>query len=124
VITDEVRKSCFKSTKLVVARKGKLLLVRRRKDRVWTLPGGKRKQPKEVCLKREVREELPEIRFGGKLKRVSVRSRNQTLFVAKRVHGKPAIGDPKEIDRAKWRSPRGSRLSVIAKHACKVLRIK
>jgi ADP-ribose pyrophosphatase YjhB (NUDIX family) len=116
-----------KSSKLVAARKGKLLLVRRRKDRVWTLPGGKRKQPKEAarrCLKREVREELPEIRFGRKLKRVSVRSRNQTLFVAKRVRGKLAIGDPKEIDRAKWRSPQGSRLSMIARHACKVLRIK
>jgi len=116
-----------KSSKLVAARKGKLLLVRRRKDRVWTLPGGKRKKPKEAarrCLRREVREELPKLRLGRKLKRVSVRDRDQTLFVAKRVRGKLAIGDPREIDRAKWRSPRRSRLSVIARHACRVLRIK
>ena len=32
-----------KSSKLVAARKGRVLLVRRRRDRLWMFPGGRRR---------------------------------------------------------------------------------
>jgi hypothetical protein len=57
-----------KTVKLVVAAKDgrRVLLVRRRRDGLWTLPGGKRDGESESlksCLRREFHEELPELRF-------------------------------------------------------------
>ena len=112
-----------KSSKLIAARKGRVLLVRRRKDRVWTLPGGKRNRPKEGalrCLLRELREELPALRLGRKLKRLS-ETAGQVLFMAKKVRGRLVIGDRREIDRAAWRTPDGLRLTTSARVACRLV---
>ena len=111
-----------KSSKLIAARKGRVLLVRRRKDRVWTLPGGKRNRPEEGavrCLLRELREELPALRLGRKLKRFS-ETAGQVLFMAK-VRGRLIIGDRREIDRAAWRTPDGLRLTTSARVACRLV---
>jgi 8-oxo-dGTP pyrophosphatase MutT (NUDIX family) len=60
-----------KSAKLVAIRRHgrQVLLVRRREDKRWMFPGGRRKQmPKEspkACLRRELREELPKLKVGG-----------------------------------------------------------
>ena len=50
-----------KSSKLVASKRGRVLLVRRRCDKLWMFPGG-RKRPRESakdCLRREIKEELP-----------------------------------------------------------------
>ena len=55
-----------KSSKLVAARRGRVLLVRRRRDRLWMFPGGRRRgrETEKDCLRREIREELPELKLG------------------------------------------------------------
>ena len=70
---------CFigmaKSSKLVAAKRGRVLLVRRKRDGLWMFPGG-RKRARESdrdCLRREIKEELPKLKldalgFGRKLK--------------------------------------------------------
>src|SRR3954449_8299564 len=94
----------MKSSKLIATRRARLLLVRRRKDKMWTLPGGKRKKPREsakACLRRELREELPALRVRqtkllGKIKngRRGKRARNDhAIFTARKVTGKLVIGD-------------------------------
>ena len=53
-----------KSSKLVALRGGKVLLVRRKSDRLWMFPGGKRlpSETAKECLSREIREELPKLK--------------------------------------------------------------
>jgi ADP-ribose pyrophosphatase YjhB (NUDIX family) len=55
-----------KSSKLVAAKRGPVLLVRRRRDRLWMFPGGRRRgrETEKDCLRREIREELPELKLG------------------------------------------------------------
>src|ERR1700722_4012209 len=55
-----------KSSKLVAAKRGRVLLVRRRRDRLWMFPGGRRRasETEKDCLRREIREELPELKLG------------------------------------------------------------
>src|SRR5258708_38674490 len=55
-----------KSSKLVAAKRGRILLVRRRRDRLWMFPGGRRRgrETEKDCLRREIREELPELKLG------------------------------------------------------------
>ncbi len=55
-----------KSSKLVAAKRGKVLLVRRRSDGLWMFPGGRRRARETVkdCLKREIKEELPKLKLG------------------------------------------------------------
>jgi 8-oxo-dGTP diphosphatase len=55
-----------KSSKLVAARRGRVLLVRRRRDRLWMFPGGRRRgrETEKDFLRREIREELPELKLG------------------------------------------------------------
>lgn len=106
-----------KSSKLLVKRGRKALLVRRTKDGRWTLPGGKR-QGKETsinCLKRELREELPKLKIKDKA-RVLLERGNKIVFAA-RAKGELKIGDPDEIDKAAWRHPRKSRLTTVARWA-------
>src|SRR5581483_482340 len=55
-----------KSAKLVASKRGRCLLVRRRRDKRWMFPGG-RKRPRETekqCLLREIKEELPKLKVG------------------------------------------------------------
>jgi 8-oxo-dGTP diphosphatase len=55
-----------KSSKLVAAKKGRVLLVRRRRDKLWMFPGGRRRagESERKCLRREIKEELPKFRLG------------------------------------------------------------
>jgi 8-oxo-dGTP diphosphatase len=115
-----------KSSKLVAARRGKVLLVRRRRDRRWMFPGGrKRARENETdCLRREIGEELPKLKLGRlrlwkevKTKnRHSGRKMSDAIFIAKKASGRLAIGDKREIDRAMWRKPRGIRLTPTTRY--------
>ncbi len=115
-----------KSAKLVAAKRGKVLLVRRRRDGLGMFPGGRRR-PRETekdCLRREIAEELPKLRLGQiqlwrevkARNRVSGRRMSDAIFVAKKAIGPLAIGDKKEIDRAVWRKPRGIRLTATSRY--------
>jgi 8-oxo-dGTP diphosphatase len=115
-----------KSSKLVAAKRGRVLLVRRRRDKRWMFPGGRRRrrETEKDCLRREIREELPELRLGGLRLWKEVKSRNRksgrrmsdAIFVAKKASGRLAIGDKKEIDKATWCKPRGIRLTPTSRY--------
>jgi 8-oxo-dGTP diphosphatase len=115
-----------KASKLVASKRGKVLLVRRRRDKLWMFPGG-RKRPREndkACLRREIGEELPKLRLGRlqlwkqvkKKNRRSGQKMNDAIFIAKRASGRLAIGDKREIDRATWRKPYGVRLTPTSRY--------
>jgi 8-oxo-dGTP diphosphatase len=115
-----------KSSKLVAAKRGRVLLVRRKRDRLWMFPGG-RKRARETdkdCLRREIREELPKLRIGRLKLWKEVRSKNRrsgrkmsdAIFVAKKTTGRLVIGDKKEIDKATWCKPRGIRLTPTSRY--------
>ena len=104
-----------KSSKLVALKRGRILLVRRRRDRLWMFPGG-RKRPRESekgCFRREIKEELPKLKLGrvrilerGKrTNRYSGRKMSDAIFVAKKASGQLTIGDQREIDRPLGGSP-------------------
>jgi 8-oxo-dGTP diphosphatase len=114
-----------KSSKLVATKGGKVLLVRRRKDRLWMFPGG-RKLPRESdkqCLLREIKEELPKLRLGrvilwkdvSKRNKHSGRKMSDAVFIAKKVSGTLLIGDERELDKAEWRKPRHLRLTPTSR---------
>jgi 8-oxo-dGTP diphosphatase len=115
-----------KSSKLVAAKRGRVLLVRRRRDRLWMFPGGRRRgrETEKDCLRREIREELPQLKLGRLKLWKEVRSKNprsgrkmnDAIFIANKVSGHLAIGDKKEIDKATWRKPRGIRLTPTSRY--------
>jgi 8-oxo-dGTP diphosphatase len=115
-----------KSSKLVAVRRGKVLLVRRRSDRRWMFPGGRKRarENDKDCLKREIREELPKLKLGHvrlwkevkAKKRHSGRKMSDAIFVALKAKGNLTIGDKKEIDRAVWRKPRWIRLTPTSRY--------
>ena len=115
-----------KASKLVAAKRGKVLLVRRRRDGLWMFPGG-RKRSRETdkdCLRREIKEELPRLKLGRLSLWKEVKSKNKrsgrkmsdAIFIARNAKGKLAIGDKKEIDRAVWQKPRGIRLTPTSRY--------
>jgi 8-oxo-dGTP diphosphatase len=115
-----------KSSKLIVAKRGKVLLVRRKRDRLWMFPGGRRR-PRETekeCLRREIKEELPKLKLGPvrlwkevkSRNRLSGRKMNDAIFIASKVSGRLKIGDKNEIDKAIWRKPRGIRLTPTSRY--------
>ena len=115
-----------KSAKLVAAKGRRVLLVRRKREKLWMFPGG-RKRPRETdkdCLRREIREELPKLRLGRvrlwkevKAKnRRSGRKMSDAIFVAAKASGRLTIGDKTEIDKAMWRKPRGIRLTPTSRY--------
>src|ERR1700734_528089 len=55
-----------KSSKLIAVKRGKVLLVRRKRDRLWMFPGGRKRahESEEDCLRREIKEELPKLKLG------------------------------------------------------------
>jgi len=115
-----------KSAKLVASKRGKILLVRRRRDRLWMFPGGRKKarESDKQCLRREIREELPKLKLGRLRlwKEVKAKNRrtgrrmNDAIFTAKKASGSLAIGDKREIDRATWCKPRGRRLTPTSRY--------
>ncbi|MET4177823.1 8-oxo-dGTP diphosphatase [Bradyrhizobium sp. LA6.1] len=115
-----------KSSKLVVAKKGRVLLVRRRRDRLWMFPGGRKRsgESERKCLRREIREELPKLKLGpvklwrevSAKNRQSGRKMSDAIFLAKNASGPLKIGDKKEIDRAVWCKPRGIRLTPTSRY--------
>ena len=115
-----------KSSKLVAAKRGRVLLVRRRRDRLWMFPGGRKRARESAkdCLRREIKEELPKIRLGQlelwkevKAKnRRSGRRMSDAIFIAEKVSGDLAIGDKREIDKASWRKPFGIRLTPTSRY--------
>jgi 8-oxo-dGTP diphosphatase len=115
-----------KSSKLVARKRGRILLVRRRRDRLWMFPGGQRRarESEKDCLRREIKEELPNLKLGRiklwkevKAKnRHSGRKMNDAIFIAGKVSGDLAIGDKHEIDKATWRKPRGVRLTPTSRY--------
>jgi 8-oxo-dGTP diphosphatase len=114
-----------KSSKLVAAKRGRVLLVRRRSDGLWMFPGG-RKRPRETerqCVRREIREELPDLKTGRlrlwkelKAKKRSGRKMSDAIFIAEHVKGKLTIGDKKEIDRVAWHKPRAVSLTPTSRY--------
>src|SRR5258705_3716563 len=115
-----------KSSKLIVTKRGKVLLVRRSGDQLWMFPGG-RKRPRETekeCIRREIKEELPKLRLGPVRLWKEVKSKNRrsgrkmsdAIFIASKASGRLKIGDKNEIDRAIWRKPRGIRLTTTSRY--------
>src|ERR1700730_11380575 len=102
-----------KSSKLVARKGRRVLLVRRRRDRLWMYPGGrKRGRETEIdCLRREIREELPELKLGPLRLWKEVKARNRrsgrkmsdAIFVTAKASGPLTIGDKHEIDKETWR---------------------
>jgi len=115
-----------KSSKLVAVKGSKVLLVRRRRDRLWMFPGGRKhaRESEKDCLRREIKEELPKLRLGRvrlwkevKAKnRRSGRKMSDAIFLARKASGQLEIGDNKEIDKAIWRKPRGIRLTPTLRY--------
>jgi 8-oxo-dGTP diphosphatase len=115
-----------KSSKLVAIKRGKVLLVRRRSDRLWMFPGGRKRdyENEKDCLRREIKEELPKLRLGrvrlwkkvNAKNRRSGRKMSDAIFVVRKATGTLKIGDKKEIDKAIWRKPRGVRLTPTSRY--------
>ena len=117
-----------KASKLIAAKRGRVLLVRRRRDRLWMFPGGRRREreTEKDCLRREIREGLPKLKLGRlelwkevKAKnRRSGRRMSDAIFIANKATGRLAIGDKKEIDKATWHKPqpRGIRLTPTTRY--------
>ena len=115
-----------KSSKLITAKKGRVLLVRRRRDGLWMFPGGRKRagETERKCLRREIREELPKLKLGplklwkevkGKNRR-SGRRMSDAIFLAKASSGWLKIGDRREIDKAAWCKPRGIGLTPTSRY--------
>jgi 8-oxo-dGTP diphosphatase len=89
-------------------------------------PGGRRRsgESERTCLRREIREELPDLKLGplklwkkvkGKNPR-SGRKMSDAIFLAKNTSGRLTIGDRKELDKAVWCEPRGVRLTPTSRY--------
>jgi 8-oxo-dGTP diphosphatase len=115
-----------KSSKLVAVKHGKVLLVRRKRDRLWMFPGGRKRasESARACLRREIKEELPKLKVGHVRlwkeltfkNRLSGRKMSDAIFIARKVGGRLTIGDKNEIDKAVWRKPRGIRLTPTSRY--------
>ena len=115
-----------KSSKLVATRRGRVLLVRRRRDKLWMFPGGRKRanETEKECLRREIKEELPKLKMGRvklwkeviKTNRRSGRKMSDAIFIANEASGELEIGDRQEIDKAMWGRPRGIRLTPTSRY--------
>jgi 8-oxo-dGTP diphosphatase len=93
---------------------------------LWMFPGGQKRarESEKDCLRREIKEELPNLKLG-RLKlwkevkaknRHSGRKMNDAIFVVSKISGDLTIGDKHEIDKAAWRKPRGVRLTPTSRY--------
>ena len=115
-----------KSSKLIAVKRGKVLLVHRKRDQLWMFPGGRKRthESEKDCLRREIKEELPKLKLGRvrlwkevKAKnRRSGRKMSDAIYVARKASGQLKIGDKKEIDKAIWGKPRGIRLTPTSRY--------
>jgi ADP-ribose pyrophosphatase YjhB (NUDIX family) len=118
-----------KAAKLVVAAKDgrHVLLVRRRRDGLWTFPGGKRNGGAESlkeCLSREIEEELPQLRLRkwrlwkkvGGVNGISGRRMSDAIYFTRGAKGNLTIGDRREIDKAEWRRPWKLKLTPTSRY--------
>ena len=125
-MNDGVYAEMTKSSKLVAAKRGRVLLVRRKRDGLWMFPGGRRRgrESDKQCLRREIKEELPKLRLGRLTLWKEVKAKNRrsgrrmsdAIFVTAKASGRLAIGDKQEIDKAAWRKPRGVRLTATSRY--------
>jgi 8-oxo-dGTP diphosphatase len=93
---------------------------------LWMFPGGRKRgrETEKDCLRREIQEELPELKLGRltlwkevKAKnRESGRKMSDAVFFANKTSGRLAIGDKHEIDKATWRKPRGIQLTPTSRY--------
>jgi 8-oxo-dGTP diphosphatase len=115
-----------KSSKLVAAKRGRVLLVRRKRDGLWMFPGERKlaRESDKDCLRREIKEELPKL-ILGRLRlwkedkarnRRSGRKMSDAIFVTAETSGRLTISDKKEIDKARWCKPRGIRLTRTSRY--------
>jgi 8-oxo-dGTP diphosphatase len=115
-----------KSSKLVAAKRGRVLLIRRKRDGLWMFPGGRKRarENDKDCLRREIKEELPKLKLGRLRLWKEVKAKNRrsgrimsdAIFVTAKAAGPLKIGDKKEIDKATWRKPRGIRLTPTSRY--------
>jgi 8-oxo-dGTP diphosphatase len=115
-----------KSSKLIAAKRGRVLLVRRRRDGMWMFPGGRKRvrESAKDCLRREIKEELPKLKLGRvrlwkqvkSKNRLSGRKMSDAIFIAQKAFGRLSIGDKREIDRARWCKPYGLRLTATSRY--------
>jgi 8-oxo-dGTP diphosphatase len=102
-------------------------LVGEKKARpVMDVAGGRRRgrETEKDCLRREIQEELPELKLGRLKLWKEVKAKNprsgrkmsDAIFIANKASGRLAIGDKKEIDKATWRKPRGIRLTPTSRY--------
>ena len=83
--------------------------------------GGKRRK---ICLRREIREELPNLKLGRLKLWKEVKAKNprsgrkmsDAIFIANKASGRLSIGDKREIDKATWRKPRSVRLTPTSRY--------
>src|SRR5580693_2364896 len=104
-----------KSSKLVALKRGRFLLVRRRRDHLWMFPGGQKREreSEKDCLRREIKEELPKLKLGrirlwkevNGTNRHSGRKMSDAIFIVNKVSGDLTIGDKHESTRPPGERP-------------------
>ena len=110
-----------KPSKLVAAKRGRVLLVRRKRDGLWMFPGGRKRarESDKDCVRREIKEELPKLKLGRLRlwKEVKAKNRRSGRIMSDAIFVTALkIGDKKEIDKAAWRKPRGIRLTPTSRY--------